>query len=89
MTSDDHTVYSLRHSFQDRTENAGCSDRMQASVPLAAMQSATRLQVASTMPLSAVAKWAGGAPVQILNTADTPIAVSTAFRLALRAAAEH
>jgi len=25
-----HTVYSLRHTFQDRIENAGASDRMQA-----------------------------------------------------------
>ncbi|AWI57202.1 site-specific integrase [Sinorhizobium fredii] len=32
MPSDDHTVYSLRHSFQDRIENAGCSDRMQADL---------------------------------------------------------
>ncbi|RVJ51261.1 integrase [Sinorhizobium medicae] len=32
MPSDDHTVYSLRHSFQDRIENANCSDRMQADL---------------------------------------------------------
>jgi integrase len=28
----DHTVYSLRHSFQDRIENAEASDRMQADL---------------------------------------------------------
>jgi len=27
-----HTVYSLRHTFQDRIENANCSDRMQADL---------------------------------------------------------
>ncbi|MBB3410651.1 integrase [Rhizobium sp. BK316] len=27
-----HTVYSLRHTFQDRIENADCSDRMQADL---------------------------------------------------------
>lgn len=27
-----HTVYSLRHTFQDRIENAGASDRMQANL---------------------------------------------------------
>ncbi len=27
-----HTVYSLRHTFQDRIENAGASDRMQADL---------------------------------------------------------
>lgn len=32
MPTDDHTVYSLRHSFQDRIENANCSDRMQADL---------------------------------------------------------
>ena len=32
MPSDDHTVYSLRHSFQARLENAGCSHRMQADL---------------------------------------------------------
>ncbi|MEY9829808.1 integrase [Sinorhizobium fredii] len=32
MPSDDHTIYSLRHSFQDRIENADCSDRMQADL---------------------------------------------------------
>ncbi|MBD9372132.1 tyrosine-type recombinase/integrase [Rhizobium sp. ARZ01] len=32
MPSDEHTVYSLRHSFQDRIENAACSDRMQADL---------------------------------------------------------
>lgn len=32
MLTDDHTVYSLRHSFQDRIENANCSDRMQADL---------------------------------------------------------
>ncbi|MDW9441000.1 tyrosine-type recombinase/integrase [Sinorhizobium meliloti] len=32
MPTDDHTIYSLRHSFQDRIENAGCSDRMQADL---------------------------------------------------------
>lgn len=32
MPSDHHTVYSLRRSFQDSIENAGCSDRMQADL---------------------------------------------------------
>lgn len=32
MPSEDHTLYSLRHTFQDRLENAGCSDRMQADL---------------------------------------------------------
>ncbi|MBO1040462.1 DUF6538 domain-containing protein [Brucella pituitosa] len=27
-----HTIYSLRHTFQDRIENADCSDRMQADL---------------------------------------------------------
>lgn len=30
--TDRHTVYSFRHSFQDRIENAGASDRMQADL---------------------------------------------------------
>ncbi|WP_245424294.1 site-specific integrase [Sinorhizobium sp. BJ1] len=32
MPSADHTIYSMRHSFQDRIENVGCSDRMQADL---------------------------------------------------------
>ncbi|MDK1386403.1 site-specific integrase [Sinorhizobium sp. 8-89] len=32
MPTDDHSIYSMRHSFQDRIENAGCSDRMQADL---------------------------------------------------------
>ena len=30
--TDDHTFYSLRHTFQDRIENAGASERMQADL---------------------------------------------------------
>ncbi|NSX90385.1 site-specific integrase [Agrobacterium tumefaciens] len=30
--TDKHTVYSIRHCFQDRIENAGASDRMQADL---------------------------------------------------------
>lgn len=30
--TDRHTVYSLRHTFQDRIENADCSDRLQADL---------------------------------------------------------
>lgn len=30
--SDKHTIYSLRHTFQDRIENIGASDRMQADL---------------------------------------------------------
>ena len=30
--SDAHTLYSLRHTFADRLENAGCSDRMHADL---------------------------------------------------------
>lgn len=30
--SDKHTIYSLRHTFQDRIENVGASDRMQADL---------------------------------------------------------
>ncbi|APG91097.1 DUF6538 domain-containing protein [Sinorhizobium americanum] len=30
--SADHVIYSLRHSFQDRIESAGCSERMQADL---------------------------------------------------------
>ncbi len=30
--STNHTIYSLRHTFQDRIENAGASDRMQADL---------------------------------------------------------
>lgn len=32
MPTDRHTIYSLRHTFQDRIENAGASDRMQADL---------------------------------------------------------
>jgi hypothetical protein len=53
-----------------------------------ASQSEGRLTVATTVPLSAVATVAGGAPVLILRTADTPIAVSIASSLALRTVVE-
>lgn len=32
MPTNRHTIYSLRHTFQDRIENAGASDRMQADL---------------------------------------------------------
>lgn len=32
LPTEEHVFYSLRHTFQDRIENAGCSERMQADL---------------------------------------------------------
>src|SRR4030095_3886795 len=59
-------------------------------LPVAAafIQSLGNVSVASTVPLSAVATFAGCAPVRILSTALVPIAVSIASTRALRTVSE-
>src|SRR4029434_303880 len=59
-------------------------------LPVAAafIQSLGKVNVASTVPLSAVATFAGCAPVRILSTALVPMAVSIASSRALRTVSE-
>ena len=68
--------------------DASCQVPSNALVPpeAAAIQSDGRLSVASTVPLSAVAQFAGAVPVLIFMIAEVPVAVSTASSLAFRTA---
>jgi hypothetical protein len=65
---------------------AGLGLRLPADA--AAIQSEGRVSVARTVPLSAVATEAGGAPVRIFNTALVPMVVSIASNIAFRTATE-
>src|SRR5678810_1132561 len=61
-----------------------------AAEPAAAapIQSEGKVIVARTVPVSASVMLVGGAPVRILRTAETPIAVSIASNLAFLTATE-
>ncbi len=75
----------------DASTDASCHvpDLALAPADAAASQSDGRLSVARTVPLSAVAQFAGAAPLRIFRTAEVPIAVSIASSSASRTAAEN